>query len=165
MQTILDIRKGGDVTRFHTVPMLRPQSVASHSWGVATILLDLDPNCPAHLIKAALYHDVAEHITGDVSAPTKWRYPELAEILSRIEDEVERDLGLTVELTEAEKARLKFADMTELVLYCCQEYRLGNAPAAEIVIRGVTYLKERMLDKVCRAYLYKLESYVNEVLK
>ena len=163
MDRIISIRKGGDVKRFHTVTMLRDNLVSSHSWGVATLICDIQPIVSANLLKAALYHDVAEHVTGDISAPTKWRFSELSFILTKMENEIEKELGIDVELTGDEKNILKFADMSDLVLCCVQEYRLGNLDALDIVRRGLTYLEDRAWTAECRSYLPKIKRYVEEM--
>lgn len=160
---IINIRQGGNVKRFHTVTMLREHLVSSHSWGVATILFDIYEEPSIELIKAALYHDVAEYITGDVSAPTKWRYRDLAERLEQIELEVQRDLGIEYDrdLTDNERTALKFADMADLVLACHQEVSLGNREASLILNRGMGYLREMLTDKPCRDWLQNLIDYIN----
>lgn len=165
MDKLISIRKGGDVKRFHTVTMIRENTVAAHSWGVATLIFDVFPNASVELIKAALYHDVAEHVTGDVSAPTKWRYPKLAEALTLVEHETEADLGIDVWLDQEDKLILKFCDMADLVMTCVQEYRLGNKDALDIVRRGLTYLEDRSWTSHCRNYLPKIKRYVEEQVK
>lgn len=165
MDNLISVRKGGDVKRFHTVTMLREHLVSSHSWGVATLVQDINPACSKELILSALYHDVAEHVTGDVSAVTKWRYPELKEVLDTVEKEVEEDLGISVGLTHQEKLLLKFADMADLVLCCVQECRLGNREAVDIVRRGLTYLEDNTWTAECRSYLPKIKRYAEDNVK
>ena len=160
MNRIMKIRAGGDVKRFHTVTMLREHLVSSHSWGVATLLLDIDPNISKELLVAALYHDVAESVTGDVPATTKWRYPAIAELLNNAELEVETDLGIRSDLRQQEKDTLKFADMLDLVLACVEEFNLGNRGAGVVALRGLSYLKEREWPAACSKYLENIEPYV-----
>jgi len=165
MNRILQLRKGGDVKRFHTVTMLRENLVSAHSWGVAVLICDILPNPSVNLLKAALYHDVAEHVTGDISAPTKWQFPKLAEALLEVESEVEKRLGLNADLTEEERLILKFADMSDLILFCTQEFRLGNREAVEIINRGLAYLEDRIWPSVCVNYFCDLKSFIKEQLK
>ena len=143
----------GLTQRWHTVPGME-QNVAAHSWGVATIILTLNP-CPSiQLIKAALFHDCAEKYTGDVPATTKWLNPLLKEMLEEIEQRWERELGITTVLSEYEKLWLKAADMLELVLFCEHCERLGNTYATEIKHRGLNYLDEmRPLPAEIKTYL------------
>lgn len=165
MDSILAIRKGGSVKRFHTLTMLKENLNSSHSWGVATLIQDIAPNCSKDVLLAALYHDVAEHITGDVSAPTKWKYPALQEALRQVEREVEGNLGIHIQLSTEEERLLKFADMADLVLTCSAEYRLGNSEVAEVILRGITYLEDQAWTPQCVAYLPKIKSHVKELLK
>lgn len=129
----------GFTKRWHTVPGLE-QNIAAHSWGVAVIILKLNPQPSLNLIKAALYHDCAEKYTGDVPATTKWLNPLLKESLEEIEQRWERELGINVTLDPHEKLWLKAADMLELVLFCEHAEKLGNQYATEIKQRGLTYL-------------------------
>ena len=165
MNSILAIRKGGAVKRFHTLTMLKENLNSSHSWGVATLIQDIAPNCSKEVLLAALYHDVAEHITGDVSAPTKWRYPELQDVLRKVEREVEDNLGIQIKLSTEEERLLKFADMADLVLTCISEYRLGNSEVVEVILRGVTFLEDQAWTPQCVAYLSKMKAYVKEMVK
>ena len=165
MDNLISIRKGGDVKRFHTVTMLREHLVSSHSWGVATLIQHISPNCSKEIILAALYHDVAEHVTGDVSAVTKWQYPELKEVLNKVEKEVEEQLEVSFALSKSDELLLKFADMADLVLCCVQEYRLGNMEALEVIRRGLTYLEDNTWTIECRSYLPKIKRYVEDNTK
>lgn len=144
--------------------MLREHLVSAHSWGVAVILCDITPAPSAALLKAALYHDVAEHVTGDISAVTKWRFPDLSAAVSGIEEQVEKELGIDVALTKEEQSMLKFADMVDLVLCCTQEYSLGNTTAKAVVRRGLTYLEDRAWTSECRAYLSAVKLHVKDAL-
>lgn len=111
-----------------------------------------------------MYHDVAEHVTGDISAVTKWRFPDLSAAVSGIEEQVEKELGIDVALTKEEQSMLKFADMVDLVLCCTQEYSLGNTTAKAVVRRGLTYLEDRAWTSECRAYLSAVKLHVKDAL-
>ncbi len=166
MEKLIQIFKGGAVKRYHTVTMIKEQTVAAHSWGVACVLIDILGEPSAKLLKAALYHDVAESMTGDVPATTKWKYTELAEALQKAEEDVERSLGIYVTgLTSSELSTLKFADMVDLILHCVKEYRLGNRDALEIITRGMNYLDDRVWSEECSAYFDHLQIYVKDQIK
>ena len=122
MNNLLEIRKGGDVKRFHTITMLREHLVSSHSWGVLTVILHVHPQASTNLLKAAVYHDVPEYETGDVAAPTKWSNPSLARELELVEDRVVDELGININLSPSEQMILKFSDMYDLILACVDEY-------------------------------------------
>lgn len=73
---INDILRASGVTRWHIVRMVRPQSLAEHSFDVTMIaraiakIARVDDN---EIIKAALLHDLDEIIMGDSPTPTKER--------------------------------------------------------------------------------------------
>lgn len=137
---LLTLRDAGAVTRYHTARMLRTQNLAEHSFGVAMIILHVEPTASARLIAAALYHDLAELATGDIPAPVKWDSPELRSVVEAIELRYERNMRLDVDLDDYEKKVLKWADMFELVLWCREEMWLGNSYAFAIMQRGIHYL-------------------------
>ena len=62
------------------------------------------------LLKAARYHDEAERVLGDMPAPAKARFPELAEAYAIAEQEVLRGMGLTWKLTDKEEQMLHLCD-------------------------------------------------------
>ena len=59
------LRKGAKVKRWHTLTNVKEQTVADHSWGVVSIILDVWPNSSIALITFALWHDVPEFAIGD----------------------------------------------------------------------------------------------------
>lgn len=106
----------GKIKRWHTHFGLK-QTVADHSWGVATIISLMHPNPSANLLKAALLHDAGEFFTGDVPSPAKQANPELKILLDKIERDAMTKMQIPVfSLTEEEQLWLKFADIYEA--YC-----------------------------------------------
>lgn len=136
----------GKVLRYHTVSLIKQQDLAAHSWGVMTIILYLEPEPSPALVRAGLFHDLAESYTGDMPAPTKRANPKIAEKLERLERKREVELGISYELSAHEQLLLKVADAAELVLFCHREANLGNAYAVDIRARGVEYLRGYMFD-------------------
>ena len=66
------IFNGGVSKRYHTVDTLKSQDIAAHSFGVAWLCEVLtDGKASKELIMAALAHDLAEHIVGDLPSPSK----------------------------------------------------------------------------------------------
>ena len=75
MKESLDfILAGSEVLRYHTVTTLMRETVGHHSHGVACLTLLLNPNAGRELLTAALWHDLAEHQTGDIPSPAKREY-------------------------------------------------------------------------------------------
>lgn len=133
------IRLGGQVRRYHTRPVHNQQTVAAHSWGVAAILLDIVPpeEQSVALLRAALYHDVAEYDTGDVPAQAKWISPKLKDALDELEAGIEEEYGISYYLTLSAKDKnwLKIADLMELMWFVLEERRMGNRNVDEIFDR------------------------------
>lgn len=160
--TIYALHDAGNVIRFHTVRTIKQTTVAHHSWGVCLILAHIcDPS--ANLLKAALYHDLAESVTGDVPATAKWRSPQLCSALASLEAEFDRDNNLTAQLTEHESYLLKWADMYELVLYAESEILMGNQLFKPILRRGLDYLNQRPAPTLLAQQLLKETGYVRDL--
>jgi len=150
------IRQGGSVLRWHTIPPVRNQSVGEHSWGVAVLCAKLWENCSKNLLLAALYHDVSEAHLGDNPAPIKWKHPKLAQALADVEHDLINEMGLWIALDDDDKKRLKIADMMELLWFCIEEERRGNRTFKEIFVRGVKYLQDTALDENSKTMLNEL---------
>ena len=146
IEKILELRKGGVTRRLHTVPMLGSQTVAQHSWGVAVLLVQLHPNPSLQLLKAALWHDVAEAWVGDVPATAKWRWRPLAHQVAFAELEIEDELGIRVNLTDKEHQWLNGCDILELALTCYDQLRLGNRNFGVILQRCHNYVAEKQSE-------------------
>lgn len=117
--------RAGDVRRFHTHRMIFDDTVARHSYGVAWCVIALShPVHPsAQLLMAALQHDGAEFVFGDIPSP------------ARTDDQrnAEEDLlraapwgNFSDELTEQERELLKLADRMDGYIRSGQEVRSGN---------------------------------------
>lgn len=133
--------KASKVQRFHTVPSLM-QSNAEHSFGVAYLASTIYPDPTLNLLRACLYHDLAEDIVGDVPYQVKRDSPELKAIHVQMEDAVLRERGLFIELSPEEAFRLKFCDMLDLVLHCAEHYKMGNTHALVPLKRGAKVLTQ-----------------------
>lgn len=131
MTTIL--RDFGHTKRCHVMRTIQQPTVAEHSHGVALLCAQLYGGKPsANLLLAALYHDLPEHVTGDVPATAKWHYPNIAEALEKAEDQFVYDNCLATELTSEEKLTLRFADLLDLGFFCVDEITFGNRHVDEV---------------------------------
>lgn len=135
------LRRGGRVLRYHTEPTLRKQTVAEHSWGVAMIARELYPDDKMLMI-ASLLHDIAEHQTGDMPAPVKWKNEALRRELERVENDVNSELGLIelLQLNALQRQRLKYCDLLELLWFCVEEMQAGSRDAKDIYTRAMDHL-------------------------
>lgn len=119
------------VRRFHTLrEQQESQTIGEHSFGVALIICKLHPNPSVELVKAALYHDLAESELGDVPSPAKWRFKNFETAFLEAEAVINKEFGINVELTPAELLWLACADLLELYIY--SEYRRKLVGADEM---------------------------------
>ena len=119
-------RDAGEVKRCHTERTVRAQTIAQHSWGVATILLHVYPGASAEMLRAALWHDVSERAIGDIPSPVKWETPTLHAELTALEDRINEQWDIMPMLTARERATLKFCDAFEFYLWAREELAMGN---------------------------------------
>ncbi len=142
-KTLRFMWRGGNVRRYHTRPTLQPDFVGHHSYNVCCIIMKVRPDASVALLRAAIKHDMAEHIVGDVPAPTKRELPArpvydedgewdrdqpFREVFAEYEDEVARRHGVRIDedLTAEETWVLKFADAVDGMRFCINEALLGN---------------------------------------
>ena len=114
---------GHMVARYHANPRFAHlgQTTAAHSHGVASIIALLHPQASAALLKAALFHDLGERITGDIPHPAKAAHPAFARALSDLERRAMIDLigsDPLACLDAVDHQWLKLADRLEAILFC-----------------------------------------------
>jgi 5'-deoxynucleotidase YfbR-like HD superfamily hydrolase len=132
--------RGSEVTRYHTLRTLQTETVGHHSHGVAMLCVLLRPDASAALLKAALVHDLAEHLTGDMPAPAKRLYG-IGDQVNAVEAALLEGSGLSMPSLTPEEARtLKLADNLQGLLFCARELQLGNEGAREVFDRYVEYI-------------------------
>ena len=133
-QRLAFIRQGSEVERFHTKRMIQRNDVGHHSYHVAWLAYLLALGMPnttnfsqQRVVMAALAHDLAEHITGDMPGDFK-REAGIREQFSDYERARFLEVGLEFEggLNADEKRCLKLADMLEGAFFCISEASLGN---------------------------------------
>ena len=130
------ILQSGQVVRNHTTN-LEYQTIGNHTWGVMVLLDHFYPDSPQYLLRAALYHDCPEFITGDSPAPVKWEYPEIKAMLDKVEQEVGFEMELPeINLTPEEKAAVKNCDILEFLHRTVCLYEQGNGLAFYIFKRA-----------------------------
>lgn len=138
---------GGETRRYHGFRMLMEDTVGHHSYNVACIIMKVRPDASAALLRAALKHDVAEHIVGDMPAPSKRAAPDYVHYeaekqgapreVSRVsfrewfgsyeaDTAAQHGVQLDEDLTVEETWVLKFADSLDGMRFCINEMLLGN---------------------------------------
>lgn len=146
----LDPRRAGQVTRYHTWPRLREQSVGEHSWQVQRILLAVWPDAPRHLILHCMTHDVGESVSGDPPYPIKALNVDLKKACDRIEREAH--LMMTVDwylpsatlLSDFESHVFKICEFVEMWEWGLFEQSLGNQNAELVVMRCLEGVNTRI---------------------
>lgn len=143
--------------RFHTVPILKEQTLAAHSWGVAMLMFIIygqsEPGLTMVDIMAALTHDLAEERFGDMPAPTKRSlgeiFPDFREKYGAMEQRHLTNYGMNWEefLDDDKKRRLKLCDSLEGALYCCRERALGNRTIRDCFVNFRAYVAELLGDR------------------
>jgi len=143
--TLEFIASGANVSRYHTVTTVRSESVGHHSHGVALLATLLNPLASRALLLSALYHDLAEHQTGDIPSPAKRAYG-IGEQVAQLECRLLRDAGIPMpELTPEDERTLSLADIAQGALYCVSEMNLGNKGARVIYDRYMSYARSLIL--------------------
>lgn len=144
--TIQFIAAGADVSRYHTVFTFNNETVGHHSHGVAMMVLMMKPDASASLLKAALYHDLAEQIVGDIPSPAKRQFG-LGQRLDKLELAIIEEAGIeNPALTDEEARILKLADIAQGALFCAREIQLGNVRLIPVFTRYIIYASEKNLE-------------------
>jgi hypothetical protein len=133
------IKAAYSVTRWHTMPNLKPQNLAAHSWGVALLIARLYDGpavfLPA-LLRAALEHDLAESEIGDMPRPARTLDHRNLEAVTGAR------MGIMGEWSLPESVRpwLEWADLIEAGLHAQREAALGNSHFHEVQVRVNDYI-------------------------
>ncbi len=136
--------QGGQVKRFHIVPLVHSNTVGHHSFGVAWLCYLLSEQMPRpELLLAALAHDMGEQEVGDVPSTTK-RGLGISEKLETMEREARCRNGFHFLLTEEEQRTLDLADKFDGMLFCVQERSLGNVNMEAPFYRWATWINKEV---------------------
>lgn len=157
-ETILEARKNLNVKRLHTQPHIVPETVGHHSAGVAILVMTIDPDCSAKLLKAAILHDMGEYHTGDIPATAKWYNRALASAEGIAADSYCKQYGLKCpELTDREYWLLKLCDGLDLLLKCREEVDIGNRSILVVLHNIRNFLHQHLMKRECPLATYILE--------
>lgn len=132
---------GAETERYHTIRTLQRETVGHHSHGVAMFVVLLGGGEAA--IRAALFHDLAEHVLGDIPSPAKKKYG-IGEQVNELEEQLLKSAGFSAELGDTSKRLLKFADIFQGMSFCTREVKMGNTKLASVFYRYKTYAEELM---------------------
>jgi 5'-deoxynucleotidase YfbR-like HD superfamily hydrolase len=145
------VYNGGRPQRFHTHDTLLRQNVAEHSFYVtalATILYndELPLLDFATLIRACLFHDVAEHVVGDLPSPTKRQSDVLKKTIDEFEYQALSRQNLYIPLPSVLKRKLKICDNLDGLMFCVREKAMGNRRMRVVFYNYYKYLVEQRLE-------------------
>lgn len=126
------------IQRYSITPRITNETVAEHSFFVATYVMELYKDYKFDLNKAvqmAIIHDFAESFIGDITLSTKTMCLDLVEAVSKAEKEVmfQNFPSFIYELyreyeqrTSVESLIVKLADTMQVKQYAGNEIELGN---------------------------------------
>jgi 5'-deoxynucleotidase YfbR-like HD superfamily hydrolase len=121
IEKIRYIFSGGNVRRYHTVDIIKEETVAHHSHVVACLVIELGGDLST--VKKALYHDLYEQTSGDLPSTLKASGFNSAQ-LNFMEEESNDYYGLNP--VDYDYRILKIADILSGVLKCSNEVKMGN---------------------------------------
>ena len=161
---LLFIRQGGETERFHSLRTVFNETVGHHSFGVAWMIwLITEGKARAELLMAALQHDLAEHKTGDIPAPTK-RQLNIRETVSALEDDLLVKAGFRVGGLSPEEDRiLHTADVLDGMLACQRERALGNRLVRDCYFNFRQYASDAALHGVAKHIFVAISELWQEV--
>lgn len=136
---------GSETERYHTVRTIQRETVGHHSHGVAMYCWLLSNGAPsAELLMAALTHDLAEFVLGDLPSPAKKKYG-IGQQLNELEEVLLGGVGLAFKLSPDDARRLKLADIFQGMTFCIREVELGNRGIVDILRRYKAYAENLLL--------------------
>lgn len=143
MKDVTALMAGLSTRRFHVIPMVAGETVGHHSALVAGLLLILWPNVSRNVLVAAITHDLAEYVTGDLPSTSKRLGIVDRKALAEQEAAVLKAAGLQdPQLSDEEALQLKTADVLAGMAACVHERMLGNLYIAEVFLNFSSYFQE-----------------------
>jgi len=143
--------------RYSNMPRNIDESVAEHSFFVCMILMNLHSKYEFDIgwaLQMAVCHDVAEAYTNDISHQTKEMFPEIRDILHKVEMKLAKEFPLTVQRgieghlgDSVEADFVRYADAIQ-----CYQYS-----RAEIATGGTGYMHEVSRSSQRRMNRFKKE--------
>lgn len=109
------------------------------------LALLLNPLASRQVLMAALFHDLAEHQTGDIPSPAKRQFG-IGDKVDELEQRLMRAAGIVMpELNPDDARTVKLADIAQGALFCVREISLGNSRMRMVLDRYLAYAQEMIL--------------------
>ena len=152
------------ITRYSVVPRIKDESVAEHSFYVASLVIKLHEYYEFNLGKAttmAIIHDWAEAWTDDITVATKKQFPLIEKAVRYAELEVANNKFSPVVLehwsehnkgTTVEAKIVHMADIMQCMQYASHEIKLGNSGYMCDVLKDANERLEKLEEEL---YEYK----------
>jgi len=180
------INRMSHVYRYSSVPTIRKENVAEHSWYVAyySFVIGLDlvrRGCEidfGKLLSRALVHDLDESMTGDFLRHVKYGHPRLKSVLDEVSiamlESMEKELHIPIKepWTNAKSREdlegdiVAIADLARVLSYVYEEIQLGNNHVKYILKECCKYLRDTIKERrptVANDYARDLIKWVEEV--
>jgi len=145
------------VHRYSTLPRIKTENVAEHSFFVAAILLSLWDEYEFDLgvaLQAAISHDILEADFTDVIHPIKVKYPDIAIALVEAERcEIQKyplatQHGYFIFCNDSVEGLVaNYADVLQILQYVESEEKLGNTAVSDVRLEArqrAATLRDRM---------------------
>jgi 5'-deoxynucleotidase YfbR-like HD superfamily hydrolase len=139
------------IKRYSVIPRIHEESIAEHSFFVASIVLKLADDYEfriGHAVSMAIIHDWTESYTDDITVLTKRAYPEIARAVDKVESKIAKnefspmvlELWKEYKLMESPEALIvKYADTLQVIQYAQAEINMGNKAYMQSVLTDATY--------------------------
>jgi putative hydrolase of HD superfamily len=157
------IHRMSHVYRYSSVPVIRRENVAEHSWYVAfySLIIAKDLIRRGHevdiglLLERAMVHDLDESMTGDFLRGVKYGHPDLKRALDEISErevlKMESDIGtkLLLSWSQAKSPTIEgdivsVVDLARVLSYVFEEMKLGNMHVRDIPEECCGWIKKFM---------------------
>lgn len=153
------VRRLHHIQRYSSIPVLKPESVAAHSWQIAFISMLIGWDL-AHrgthvmmgdLLQRAICHDLNEAMSGDIIRSYKYSDPEVTRVLKGADEKLTHKLSREFGASSGDNAYeewitakdhmleghiVALADVLAVVTYCVEESRMGNSELDLILRRA-----------------------------
>ena len=131
-EAVMMRREAGHLKRWHQMPINGEDTVATHCWNATSMLLQFKPNASRELIIYMLEHDISERWIGDITAPAKSMFPELAKAVKIAEAILSDEMNLNnaAGLDPTDRCWAKAMDALDAWLFCQDQVNMGNRNAS-----------------------------------
>lgn len=148
IQVRTDPRLAGQVTRYHTWPRTREQSVGEHTWQMLRLTYKIWDGVPPHVIEYLVHHDTAEIAVGDIPFPVKRDNPSLKLMMDRLEEQALKDMDIQQpEILPEEYRIIKYLELLEMAEWGMEEIRRGNQFAELVMQRCISAMEHMEWEK------------------